>query len=289
MKLNQTFQHRDKSFVHRYRGIVISQIAELQWQALQYQASQRLLRSVNATISVDEMEEILLGTAIPLTDEEYPESPNNGYGYGLIDAYGAVSAVTEGVGTVEGTVTKRTTIALNAQVSIEGQDRSVNTNPDDGTYSLRYAGGEYTLIAEAYGYTTKEENVTIERDETTTVDFTLDAIPQATISGTLTNKSTGEPIENATILLKEDANITPVKTDAKGQYELTAYEGTYTVKITARGFKSQEVELTIDGDQTNNNYKLTPFYSYSEEEIAYDDGTGEGASRFKDRRSRLGS
>ncbi|MBO1910165.1 carboxypeptidase-like regulatory domain-containing protein, partial [Microvirga sp. 3-52] len=202
------------------------------------------------------------------------------FGYGLIDAYGAVSAVTEGVGTVEGTI-KTNEIPLNAHVSIEGRDRSVNTNPNDGTYALKYAGGDYTLIAEAYGYETKEAPVTIERDETTTVDFTLDAIPQATISGKLTDKSTGAPIENATLLLKEDANIAPVKTDAKGHYEFTAYEGTYTVKITARGFKSQEVEITIDGDQTIN-HQLTPFYSYAEEEIAYDDGTGEGASRFKD-------
>ncbi|MBO1912185.1 S8 family serine peptidase, partial [Microvirga sp. 3-52] len=52
-----------------------------------------LLRQVNADITVDDMEQILLDTATPLTDSDYPESPNHGYGYGLVDAYEAVLAI----------------------------------------------------------------------------------------------------------------------------------------------------------------------------------------------------
>src|SRR5699024_1224224 len=65
-----------------------------------------LLRSVDASLSVDAMEEILINTATPLTDEEYPETPNNGYGYGLVDAQNAVSSIQDGLGTLEGTVTE---------------------------------------------------------------------------------------------------------------------------------------------------------------------------------------
>src|SRR5699024_7401655 len=65
-----------------------------------------LLRSVDANLSVDEMEDILLNTATPKTDDEYPESPNNGYGYGLVDAQNAVSSIQDGLGTLEGTVSK---------------------------------------------------------------------------------------------------------------------------------------------------------------------------------------
>src|SRR5699024_1190399 len=61
--------------------------------------------------------------AIPKTDEEYPETPNNGYGYGIIDAYQTVLSVTDGLGLIEGTVVR------------EGEDTEppsyVHTQPED--------------------------------------------------------------------------------------------------------------------------------------------------------------
>ena len=41
-----------------------------------------------------------------MTNTEYPESPNHGYGYGLVNAFDAVSSVVSGLGYVEGQVTK---------------------------------------------------------------------------------------------------------------------------------------------------------------------------------------
>ena len=66
-----------------------------------------LLRQVDATMSVDDMEQILLDTATPLTDSQYPTTPNHGYGHGLVDAHAAVSAVASGLGKLEGQVTKQ--------------------------------------------------------------------------------------------------------------------------------------------------------------------------------------
>src|SRR5699024_12642671 len=63
-------------------------------------------RSSDLSLTVDEVEDILLDTAKPKTDDEYPDSPNNGYGYGLVDGYGAVQSVIHGFGTVTGTVTE---------------------------------------------------------------------------------------------------------------------------------------------------------------------------------------
>ena len=65
---------------------------------------------------------------------------------------------------------------------------------------------------------------------TSTANFTLDEIEQNTVSGTITDQSTGEAIDGATIILVEDANITPVETDATGNYALTAYEGDVHIK-----------------------------------------------------------
>ncbi|ATH91335.1 S8 family serine peptidase [Bacillus glycinifermentans] len=45
-----------------------------------------LMRQADPNITVDEIEHILRKTAKPLTDKTFKSSPNNGYGYGLVDA-----------------------------------------------------------------------------------------------------------------------------------------------------------------------------------------------------------
>ncbi|ETI66345.1 S8 family serine peptidase [Neobacillus vireti] len=65
-----------------------------------------LLKQANASLTVDDLERILQTSAIPLTDSKYPESPNNGYGSGLLNVYDAVSSVMTGLGKLKGQVTK---------------------------------------------------------------------------------------------------------------------------------------------------------------------------------------
>ncbi|HWI52309.1 MAG TPA: S8 family serine peptidase, partial [Symbiobacteriaceae bacterium] len=64
-----------------------------------------LLRQANASLTVDEIEQVLIETATPLTDSQYPSVPNNGYGWGLVNAFDAVASVAAGTGTVNGRVT----------------------------------------------------------------------------------------------------------------------------------------------------------------------------------------
>jgi len=63
-----------------------------------------LLLSSNMSLTVDEIEDILTSTAVPLTDYEYPQSPNFGYGYGLVDAYSAVLSGATDIGYIDGRV-----------------------------------------------------------------------------------------------------------------------------------------------------------------------------------------
>lgn len=239
-----------------------------------------LMRSVDQTMSPEELMDILTSTATPLTDEEYEDSPNNGYGHGIADALNAVTAVNVGVGELEGVIQNKDGEPLQGTVTLKDQDRSVATNHADGSYVLRYAAGEYKIVAEAYGYQPVEETVLFEPDETKTENFTLEAILERTINGQITDEATGEMIEGATVLLKEDANIEPVSTDENGKYELTSFEGDYTLKVTARGYEGRELEIVIDEETSDIDLVLTPFYSYLGDELAYDDGTGEGGSWF---------
>jgi bacillopeptidase F len=63
-----------------------------------------MLLSVDASLTVDEIEDILNGTAIPLTDDQYLDAPNDGYGVGLLNVFDAVGQVAGGMGAIEGEV-----------------------------------------------------------------------------------------------------------------------------------------------------------------------------------------
>ena len=53
-----------------------------------------LLLQYNSTFTVDQLENIIMNSAISLTDDVYPVSPNYGYGYGLVDALAALDGNT---------------------------------------------------------------------------------------------------------------------------------------------------------------------------------------------------
>lgn len=240
-----------------------------------------LLLQANSNFTVDEIEEILMDTAKPLTDAEYPESPNNGYGYGLIDAENAMLAVENGVAAIEGNVMeKETQVPLQAEISILGTNRSVKTNPGNGTYFIKYAAGEHILQAESYGYHTVEKKVELIEDEITELDFSMEKIAQTIVSGEVIDARNGKPIEGAFVLLTEDANVEPVRTNELGEFELTAYEGEYTLRVSAGGYTTEEIAISASEGKSTFNVELEPFFSYSGGELAYDDGTGEGGSWF---------
>ncbi|WP_339262063.1 S8 family serine peptidase [Solibacillus sp. FSL W7-1472] len=173
-----------------------------------------------------------------------------------------------------------TLLPLGAQVSVLESGRSVYSSPADGSYKLTHGTGTFNVKAEAYGFTSEVQTVTIEADSTSTANFTLDEIEQNTISGTITDESTGDAIEGATVILVEDANITPVQTDANGNFALTAYVGSYTLKVIARGYHGKEIPVSLTGELSPLSISLEPFYTYPGGEIGYDDGTPENARAF---------
>ncbi|WP_082684276.1 S8 family peptidase [Lentibacillus amyloliquefaciens] len=172
-------------------------------------------------------------------------------------------------------------LPINAEVSVLESGRSVTTDPATGEYSMSHAAGTFTLKAESYGFESKEQSVTLEADATAQADFTLDEVPQSTVTGTITDEQTGEPIEGATVLLVEDSNVTPVETDENGNYSITGYEGTYTLRVLAADYHSKEVEVALDEDMEQD-VELEPFYTYPGGEIGYDDGSAENARAFYD-------
>ncbi|WP_093134736.1 S8 family serine peptidase [Salinibacillus kushneri] len=172
-------------------------------------------------------------------------------------------------------------LPIQAQVSVLESGRSVTTDPATGEYSFNHPAGEFTVKAESYGFESQEQSVTLEADSVTEADFTLEEIDQYTVSGQITDQATGEPIEGATVLLEEDANVAPVETDENGEFSITGYEGSYTLKVMASNYHSQELNVDLTED-VQVNAELEPLYTYPGGEIGYDDGTAENARAFYD-------
>ncbi|PAE40698.1 S8 family serine peptidase, partial [Bacillus sp. 7884-1] len=102
--------------------------------------------------------------------------------------------------TITPTAVQPMTLPLEATVSVLESGRSVATNPSDGSYTLMsHPVGEFTLRAETYGYYSADQRVNISKNGTVEANFTLNPIPKGTVSGTVTNKQTGQPIANATL------------------------------------------------------------------------------------------
>ncbi|MFZ7946334.1 S8 family serine peptidase [Neobacillus sp. 19] len=171
-------------------------------------------------------------------------------------------------------------LPMQAQVSVIESGRSVNTNPANGSFEMTHASGTFTVIAEAYGYQSQTKSVTIEQDGEAAANFTLQELAKGTVSGTITNQASGQPVAGATVYIIEDAAVQPVQTDANGHFSITAYEGDYTLKVIAPHYYSQEVAIKLKGNMEQN-FDIKPFIGFPSE-IGYDDGTAENARAFYD-------
>ncbi|PRR99023.1 peptidase S8 [Bacillus atrophaeus] len=169
-------------------------------------------------------------------------------------------------------------LPLRAQVSVLETGKSTYSNETTGQYTLSHKTGDYTLMAEAYGYQSKTQNIIIKADQTAQANFTLEKLKTGTLKGTVVNHATGKPVKGASVYVVEDAAIEPAVTNEQGEYSLEAYEGSYTIKIAAKGYYSNEFSVDLKGNVTKET-ELKPFVGYPGE-IGYDDGTAENANAF---------
>jgi bacillopeptidase F len=178
--------------------------------------------------------------------------------------------------TVTPTADNPMSLPLEATVSVLETGRSAATNPTDGSYVLlSHPAGEFTLRAESYGYHPSDQQVKIAPNGSVVANFTLKPLAQGTINGNVINEQTGQPLANATLSLVEDALVQPVQTDENGHFSISAYEGTYTLHVSAPFYFNQDIEITIpENGNIEQNVSLQPFVGYSSE-IGYDDGAAE--------------
>jgi subtilisin family serine protease/N-acetylneuraminic acid mutarotase len=180
-------------------------------------------------------------TALDIIDEscggDEDGDPNNVYGDGRIDAFAAVQLVATG-GTLTGTVTASGSGEPlgGAKIVADGVDQDYTGFTDAaGVFELFVQEGEYDITASVYAYApATQEDVFVPEDDETIVDFVLDALPAATVTGTVTDASGhGWPLY-ARIEI-EGYPLGPVFTDPfTGQYSVELVESTdFVFRVTA--------------------------------------------------------
>jgi len=121
--------------------------------------------------------------------------------------------------------------------------------------------GDYSLQADAEGYTTATEQVSVSSPLVTTTEILLTPVeqsPTGSIAGFVTRNDLGTPVAGATVTLMP-GNIS-LQTNALGAYAFTglAY-GEYTLYFSADGYNSYSQSVTVDNvEVTTINAPLEP-------------------------------
>jgi len=113
---------------------------------------------------------------------------------------------------------------------------------EDGSYVLAgLPAGDHIVSAVASGYVTQSKNATVTLiPPVVTLSFILQS-QTGSISGFVLHNLTGEPIENASVSIQIDEQVTiTVATGNDGSYNLTnLQEGTYRVTASKDGFETR--------------------------------------------------
>jgi protocatechuate 3,4-dioxygenase beta subunit len=124
----------------------------------------------------------------------------------------------------------------------------------EGAFSIfNLADGSYTIRASSSGYQTAVLGVIVSSASTATADFFL-VFDAGSLEGTITDRATGLPIENAFVrIFFGDTPILSKLSDANGHYlfsNLTV--GTYRVNVTTSGYQTSNQGAIIRNNQTTN-------------------------------------
>jgi len=161
--------------------------------------------------------------------------------------------------TIWGMVTDSSTGDPISGANVTADTVASETTNEDGYYWITdIEHGNYTVTASAAGYQTSSETITVLPGETTALNFELTLAPlNGTISGIVTDSSTGDPISEVTVA----ANGMSATTNSSGHYTISDVPaGTYTVAVSANGYEdSSQTNITVvAGETTTVDFELTP-------------------------------
>ncbi len=196
---------------------------------------------------------ILTSTAVPLGNS----TPNNGYGWGRIDAYNAVMSVLSR-GALQGVVLEKSVPLPYATIRITPRSggATIQTTTDaNGFYAQNLAANTYDVSVLAFGYLAATEfNLKVTDKISVTQNFNLEPQPQGTLMGQV-KSVTKEPL-SATITIN-NTPLRPTTSLTDGSYRLNLPIGVYTVTVAVKGYQLGHQAITIsDGLTTKQDFWL---------------------------------
>ena len=159
-------------------------------------------------------------------------------------------------GSIAGSVTDAVTTQPIPGATIALSGGGTATTDASGHYAFGdILPGSYTLTVSAANYAGRSQSVIVSAGTTVTQNFTLAPNP-GTISGSVTDSSTSQPVSGAAVSYSGGS----ATTNAQGQYSLTGVlEGTYTVTASASGYSGSSQTITIGpGESAAQNFSLAP-------------------------------
>jgi len=158
-------------------------------------------------------------------------------------------------GAIAGTVTDALTgnPIEGANVTANGHSATTDT---EGHYTIQLPPRTYNVTASATKYISHSKTATVTSETTTSLNFTL--IPlNGTISGKVTDSSTGNPIAGATVTANGGISVS---TGTDGTYSIELPPGNHNVTVSANGYEgaSKPNITVIAGETTTVNFELTP-------------------------------
>ncbi len=181
------------------------------------------------------------------TDLGAPGEDNNS-GYGIIDAFAAVTQALEESGSVLFTVQDSETGSPlpSTRLTVESTSFSILTD-ENGQAMIHLGSGEYSILLERFGYYENMEIVTVEVGEETPVTALLDPLPSVMISGQV-RAANGGLAAGATITFM-GTPLEVVQVDAFGHYETAVPVGyDYQMRAQAATFAKLDLFPEIQGD-----------------------------------------
>ena len=141
-------------------------------------------------------------------------------------------------------------VSVKAVDQEDGSTAASATSNASGEYTLKLPVGTFTITAEKSGYQKETlEPISVQAKEELTRNIIL-AVTGGTVTGTVTDKNTYEPISGAKITLSGADKTTTCTAKTNGTYESEALPaGEYTVTVTAKGYSTYTGTVTVRANQ----------------------------------------
>jgi len=143
---------------------------------------------------------------------------------------------------VTGLVTdEKSGLPLDAQITIEENNRTQRTDADAGDYHRPLLPGEYHLMAGSACHLLETATITVPAEGAVVQNFELQ--PTA-ISGVLIDQTTGAPVSGVVRILGSVGEV--LSDPSTGAYEVSLCPGTYTLQVEAVGYQTLERQITLE-------------------------------------------